>query len=170
MNHPRIAAFARLAEENTLPNRSIAGQKTKTTRTMHYLQYNAVHDELVVSSSFNQAVLTFAGDADGDVAPIRVIRGPNTQIIGTDYDGNDKATVDGVNGEIYISTATNTSPYSTVLVFDRLANGDVAPKRILGGPDTQIRGTTNGHAAVAIDTVNDLLVVRNRGGGLLIYA
>jgi hypothetical protein len=170
VNHPQIAAFARLAKENTLPTRSIAGQKTQTTRTMHYMQYDPVHDELVVGSSFNRAVLTFAGNANGEVAPIRVIRGPKTQIVGNDYDGNDKATVDGVNGEIYVPTSTNTSPYSTILVFDRLANGDVPPKRILGGPDTQIRGSARGHAAVAIDAVNDLLVVKSPGdGSILIF-
>ena len=31
-----------------------------------------------------------------------------------------------------------------ILVFDRNANGDVAPKRVLSGPDTQLRGSA-GH-------------------------
>jgi DNA-binding beta-propeller fold protein YncE len=168
VNTPQIAIYSRLAKENTLPVRVIEGQKTLISRTMHYLQYNEVHDEIVVSSPFNQAILTFRGDANGEEPPIRVIRGPKTEILGTDYDGNDKATVDGINGEIYIPTATNTSPYSTVLVFDRLADGDVAPKRKLGGPDVGIRGTRAGHAAVAIDAHNNLLVVKSPGGGGLL--
>jgi DNA-binding beta-propeller fold protein YncE len=170
VNTPQIAIYSRLADVNTLPVRVIEGQKTLISRTMHYLQYNEVHDEIVVSSPFNQAILTFRGDANGEEPPIRVIRGPKTQIIGTDYDGNDKATVDGTHGEIYIPVATNTSPYSSVLVFDRLADGDVPPKRVLSGPDTGINGTRAGHAAVAIDPINNFLVVKSPGnGGLRIF-
>jgi hypothetical protein len=42
-----------------------------------------------------------------------------------------------------------------VLVFDRLANGNVAPKRVLGGPDTGLTAA----GSVAIDHVRNLLVV-----------
>ena len=168
MNTPIIAAFARLAKEDTLPVRILEGQKTLITRTMHNLSYNAVNDEIVVSSPFNQAILTFRGGAGGEEAPIRFIRGPKTQILGTDYDGNDKAFVDGDNGEILIPVGTNTSPYESILVFDRLANGDVAPKRVLSGPDTLIKGTRAGHAGIAIDPKRDLMVVKSAGGGPLL--
>ena len=50
MNHPQIAAFARLAKEDTLPVRALEGQKTRISRTMHALAYDSMHDEIVVNS------------------------------------------------------------------------------------------------------------------------
>jgi hypothetical protein len=49
---------------------------------MHDFQYDAVHDEIVVSSPLAQAVLTFRGGASGNEAPIRVIQGSLTRILG----------------------------------------------------------------------------------------
>src|SRR6516165_8850877 len=138
--HPQIAAFARLAGENSPPIRALEGQKTLISRTMHGFMYDPLHDEIVVMSPLAQAILIFRGAANGEEAPIRVIQGPHTQIQGTDYDGNDQMAFDEVHGEIYIPVAGN-----KVLAFSREANGDVAPLRVLGGPDTQIRGTTRGH-------------------------
>jgi len=82
-----------------------------------------------------------------------VIQGPRTQIIGTAYGGNSIVSVDGVHGEIYIPVSTN-----SILVFDRTANGDVAPKRVLN----EVRGS------IAIDPVRNLLIV-NRGSELQIF-
>jgi hypothetical protein len=126
---------------------------------MHGFAYDAIHDEIVVTSPLAQAVLTFKGDASGEEPPSRVIQGPHTQIKGTAGGGNDKVSVDPVNNEIYIPIDT-----AKVLVFDRMANGDVAPKRVLGGPDTLIRGVS----AVAIDPVHNILAV-NSGGAMLIF-
>ena len=154
MNHPQIAAFARLAKENTLPVRALEGQKTLISRTMHSLAYDSIHDEIVVNSPLAQAVLIFRGGANGEEAPIRVIQGPHTEIQGTDYDGNDQMAFDEIHGEIYLPVAGN-----KILVFSREANGDAPPLRVLGGPDTQIRGTARGHARVGVDPVHNLLLV-----------
>ncbi len=160
MTHPQIAAFARLAKENTAPVRVINGQKTRISRTMHGLAYDDVHDEIVVPSPLAQAVLIFRGGAEGEEPPLRVIQGPHTGIVGTGYGALDTVSVDGENNEIYLPVASD-----HVLVFDRMASGDVAPKRMLGGPDTQIRypvPADNGPLPpVAIDTVHNLLVVKS---------
>src|SRR3989475_12320887 len=132
VNHPQIAAFSRLAKENTPPTRTLEGQKTLISRTMHDLAYDPTHDEIVVTSPLTQAILIFRGGANGEEAPIRVIQGPHTQILGVG--AMDKVTVDPETGEIYLPTAKH-----NILVFPSGANGDVAPKRVLGGPDTQIR-------------------------------
>jgi hypothetical protein len=159
VNTPQIAAFARLAKENTVPVRALEGQKTMISRTMHSLAYDSVHDEIVVNSPLAQAILFFRGGANGEEAPLRVIQGPHTQIQGTDYDGNDKMTFDEVHGEIIIPVAGN-----KVLVFSREANGDAAPVRVVAGPDTQIRGSVRGHALVGVDPINNLLIVGSTGG------
>ena len=158
--HPQIAAFARLAGENTPPVRVLEGQKTLISRTMHGFAYDAIHDEIVVTSPLAQAILTFRGSANGEEPPIRVIQGPHTQIQG-DYPGtgaNDRVSVDPVNGEYYMFSTPN-----TILVFDRAANGDVAPKRALGGPDTLI----SGRSASAVDPVRNLLMVNSRNRMLI---
>src|SRR5262249_55231454 len=126
---------------------------------MHGFGFDAIHDEICVTSPLAQAILTFRGGSSGEVAPARVIQGPHTQIKGTAYGANDKVSVDPANNEIYLPI----DPVA-VLVFDRAANGDAAPKRRLGGPDTQIRGVPS----VAVDPVHNVLAV-NSGGQMLLF-
>jgi hypothetical protein len=159
VSHPQIAAFARLAKENTPPVRALEGQKTLLTRTVHGFKYDETHDEIVVPSPLTQAILVFRGDAHGEEPPIRVIQGSQTQILGTGPSGNDKLSLDEVNGEYYLPILDG------VLVFDRLANGNVAPKRVLKGPDTGILGI----AAVEPDPVHDRLVIKGERNSLLIF-
>ncbi len=156
MNHPQIAAFARLAEENAIPTRKLEGQETQLSRTVHDFGYDPIHDEIVTGGAFSQSILTFRGGANGQEPPIRVIRGPRTQIINSDS-GVDRMAIDPVNNEIYVGNRLN-----RILVFDREANGNVAPKRVLGGPDTRFGGTPT----IRVDPINDLLFVTSgRGGG-----
>ena len=129
------------------------------SRTMHSLAFDSVHDEIVVNSPLAQAILFFRGSANGEEPPVRFIQGPHTQIQGTDYDGNDKMTFDDVHGEVFIPVAGN-----KILVFSREGNGDVAPVRVLAGPDTQIRGSVRGHAVAGVDPINNLLIVGSTGG------
>lgn len=113
-------------------------------RTMHGIDYDPVHDEIVVPQQFGQAILTFDGAARGEQLPKRVIQGPLTQLRALD-----RLAVDPLNDEIYVPEGQR------VLVFDRGANGNVAPKRILGGPATGFSSAS----AVAIDPVRNLVVI-----------
>jgi hypothetical protein len=110
---------------------------------MHDIRYDAVHDEIFVPVPYAQAILTFRGGADGQEAPIRAIQGPKVGEIGSRLD------VDPVHNEIY--TYRNNS----IEVYPRNGNGDVAPIRILRGPDTQLKNVYS----LAVDPVNDVLVV-----------
>ena len=95
MAHPQIAAFARLAKENTPPTRALEGQRTMISRTMHAFAYDRVHDEIIVTSPLASGILVFRGAANGNEAPVRVIQGPRTQIVGI----NDKVSVDPANND-----------------------------------------------------------------------
>jgi len=148
--HPQIAAFARLAKENDPPVRTLQGQKTKISRAMHGFAYDAVNDEIVVTSPIAQAVLFFRGGADGEEEPIRVIQGPNTGLLGSSSGSLDQVSVDAVNNEIYVPSTTR----KAVLVFPRDANGDVPPKRILNGVFMNS----------VVDPVHNLLIVGFPGG------
>jgi hypothetical protein len=159
--HPQIAAFARLAGENAVPARLLAGQKTLLARTMHDIRYDEVNDEMLVTNPFASAILVYRGAATGEEAPIRVIQGPKTTILAPD-----RLEVDAVNNEILVPEANR------VLVFRRTANGDVAPIRVLEGPDT---GLVNAESVV-VDPVHNLMVLGTQdrraqagGGGLLIF-
>jgi hypothetical protein len=140
--HPQIAAFARLANGSAKPTRSIAGQNTLITRTIHDMAYDYVRDEIVVPQFFAFAILTFKGDANGNVAPVRKIFGPSTQI-----KLPDAVSLDPVHGEIYVPKDDN-----SILVFNRDANGDVAPIRILK------TGNRNPNR-LAIDPIHNVLIV-----------
>ncbi len=164
VNHPQIAAFARSAKEDTPYLRAIEGQKSLLGRTMHDLAFDAIHDEIVVTSPLAQGILTFRGAASGEEAPLRVIQGDKTQIRGPDATA--KVSIDPVHNEIMMATADN-----TIITFDRLANGNVAPKRVLGGPDTQL--TRLGNQCIRIDPIHNLLLVPSggsplRGGGRIL--
>ncbi len=161
MNHPQIAIFARLATENTPYVRSIEGQKSLLGRTMHDFAYDAIHDEIVVTSALAQAILTFRGGADGEEAPIRIIQGGQTGIMGVG--AFDKVTIDAVHEEIYITT-----PRQEIRVYAREANGDVAPLRVLSGPDTQLAVGRQkegiyigkgGNPRIRVDPIHNLLLV-----------
>jgi hypothetical protein len=146
--HPQVAAFARLANGGAKPTRAIAGQNTLFTRTIHDMAYDNVHDEILVPSFYAFAILTFKGDANGNVAPVRKIYGPHTRI------KNPQAvSVDGVHGEVFVPQGNQ------VLVFPREADGDVAPIRVLEGPDTGL-----GAGRVTIDPVHNLMITANASG------
>ena len=150
MIHPQIAAFARLATGSELPKRKIEGASTLLARTVHSIEYDAIHDEISVPQGFAGAVLTFKGDSNGEVAPLRIIQGPKTQI-----EDPSRLAIDPANNEIYVPLGRR------VLVFPREANGNVAPSRIIEGPDTQL-----GASALAVDSIHNLLIaVGNPGGG-----
>jgi DNA-binding beta-propeller fold protein YncE len=73
----------------------------------------------------------FDGDANGDVAPLRTIQGPASQL-----DWPMGVAVDEANNEIIVANNGDNS----VLIFPRAANGDTPPTRAIRGPLTGING------------------------------
>jgi hypothetical protein len=147
---PQMIALSKDAKSGDRPSRILAGEQTRQGRGMHDMRYNAIHDELVIANPNAQAVLTFRGSATGMEPPLRIIQGPRTGIIKSDY-----VEVDPVHDELFVPEG------GKILVFSRTATGDVAPIRILQGPETGLRGALGGF--VSVDPVNNLLVVPNRG-------
>jgi hypothetical protein len=157
--HPQIAAFARLANGAQPPARTVYGQASKLSRTMHDIRYDAVHDEFVLVNPFAQAILSFRGGSAGQEPPIRIIQGPHVKF------GGNRVDVDPVHNEIFVPDNNN------IQVYSREANGDVAPIRVIQGPDTQLTRAES----VSVDPINDVLVVgfnkgeRDPDGALLIF-
>ncbi len=155
MAHPQIAAFARLAEGAADPTRRIEGQATRLSRTMHAIEYDAVHDEIVVPQQLGQAILTFRGGATGQEVPIRAIQGARTRLRRPD-----RVAVDPVHDEIIVPEG------NAILVFSRTANGDVAPLRVIEGPDTKLPARSGSSPAVGVDPVHGVIVVLTERGVL----
>jgi DNA-binding beta-propeller fold protein YncE len=148
VSEPRISAFARLANGNVKPTRVIEGQITKLSRTMHGLQYDAAHDEIVVPVALAGAVLTLRGGANGSEPPIRVLQGPHTRITRPDT-----LYLDVKHDEIFVDSGDE-----KILVFKRDASGDVPPIRVIEGPQTRIANIYG----IAVDPVHDLIFISNR--------
>src|SRR5688572_18524233 len=115
---------------------------------MHDIRHDPVHDEIVVPNQFAQAVLTFAGDANGEAAPLRVIQGSNTQLTRPD-----RLDIDPIHNEIVVPNT------DSIVVFAREATGNAKPLRVIRGPKTLLRGSS----AVAVDPVNNLIIASSQG-------
>src|SRR5437667_11676144 len=102
------------------PVRVIEGGQTRLARTSHAIAFDDKNDEIVVPNPFAEAVLFFRGNANGDEAPIRSIQGPRTLL-----QDNDELTIDTMHSEVIVPTR------QAILVFSRLATGDVAPLRVM---------------------------------------
>jgi DNA-binding beta-propeller fold protein YncE len=99
-------------------------------------------DENARGKFLPSSVTVFDGDAKGDVAPLRVIQGPLSQI-----DWPMGVAVDEVNNEIIVANNGDNS----ILIFPRTASGDVPPKRIIRGPLTGVKGPMG--VAIAKDEI-----------------
>jgi len=96
------------------------------------------------------SITVYPRDARGDLAPLRVIQGPKTQL-----NWPTSLSVNPATGELFVANDTG----HAVLVFGADANGDVAPIRILKGPKTLIQNPTS----VFFDEKNQELWVANFG-------
>lgn len=132
------------------PKRAIQGQATKLSRTVHGLDYDAIHDEIIAPVFEAGAILVYKGGANGAEPPLRVIQGDKTMLLGPQT-----AAVDPAHDEILVGDASSGS----ILVYDRKANGNVPPKRIIRGPNTGLREITG----ITADPKRNLILVVNMG-------
>jgi hypothetical protein len=135
------------------PIRMIMGSKTQIT-TPARLGLDAVHKEVFVP--LGDEVLVFPSDAEGNIAPIRILKGPDTLL------GADALTIDPVNNLLIVSgqrprargdrggegsgagaleAGGQVNRSGQVLIFDRTANGNAKPLRVISGPNSRIRRT-----------------------------
>ncbi len=96
------------------------------------------------------SITVYAKTARGDVAPLRVIQGPRTQM-----DWPTAIAVDTDRNEIFVANDGGNS----VLVFDASAQGDAAPIRVLKGPKSLVSNPTG----VYLDKTNNELWVASFG-------
>ncbi len=137
-----ILTFRGGADGQEAPIRVIQGSKTKLI-SADTLEIDTIHNEIFVPQG--DEVLVFPMMADGNVAPIRVLRGgakagwrtgggiavdPIHNLLVTD------GTIE-IAGQGYRTTFRQGR--ESILIFDRLADGDVKPLRVIRGPNTGIQ-------------------------------
>jgi DNA-binding beta-propeller fold protein YncE len=96
------------------------------------------------------SITVYGLQVNGDTVPLRVIKGPDTQLNWPAH-----ISVDEERGEIYVANDGT----DAILVFRVTDSGNVKPTRVLTGAKTQIKNPTG----VVVDSVNKELVVANMG-------
>lgn len=128
-----IVGFQRGATGDVAPDVVIAGSNTLLQAPVG-LSLDAKGNLYVgncgsaCGASLAPSVLEFKAGSNGNVAPIRDISGPQTELA----DANDPAI--GPAGDIYVSNTTNYS----IDVFSHDANGNVKPVRVIAGSRAQL--------------------------------
>ena len=130
-----ILTFAGGADGEAAPTRTIQGPLTRI-QNPDRVELDSVHGEIYVPN--RDSILVFPRDAQGNVAPIRVIEGPNTELTGIRA-----IVVDPVNNLLIAGTDLRTpEAESGLVIFERTANGNAKPLRIIRGPSTGITRVT----------------------------
>lgn len=136
-----ILTFRGGATGQEAPIRIIQGSKTRLEMP-DTLEIDPVHNEIIVPQE--DEVLVYPLTANGDVAPIRILHGGRNNGWRSASGG---IAVDPVHnlmvvaGTVLGDSNMWHSPYEgdnreSLLIFDRLADGDVKPLRIIRGPHT----------------------------------
>ncbi len=125
-----ILTFAGSASGEATPKRLIQGPKT-TLIALDRLGVDPINNEYYVPEG--QRLLVFPREANGDVAPTRIITGPNTRI-----GAARSVAIDATrNLVVVVSTPPAAGERrrrgAELTIFDRTANGNVKPKRVISG-------------------------------------
>jgi len=158
-----VVVFRKMAEGDEKPMRELKGDKTLLADphgialdTKNNLLYVSNHgntktDGVVGSGRFYPPSITvYPLKATGEVAPLRVIQGPKTQL-----NWPAAMSMDSERGELYVANDAGDS----LLVFRASDNGDVAPIRVVKGPRTGIKNPTG----VFVDLKNQEVWLSNMG-------
>jgi hypothetical protein len=121
------------------------------------------HDEMILTD-FSGAVFVYPRLASGQDAPLRKIAGTLTLI-----DNPLDTALDQVADELYVATNNvDGANHGGVVVFDRTASGNVAPKRVIGGTNGHFNATAG--TWMTLDVVNrELYVAAYDGAGVDVF-
>ena len=151
---PAIKVYPLNATEDTPPLRAITGDKTQLNWPAA-MKLNPDTGDLYVANDIGQSVLVFknAATAEGNVAPVRVLKGDKTRLRNPTG-----VFLDRKNQELWVSNLGNAS----ATAYPLTANGNVAPLRIIRSAPEGKRSLLFGRtAAVAYDSKREQLLVPN---------
>jgi 6-phosphogluconolactonase (cycloisomerase 2 family) len=151
---PSIKVYSLDASGDAKPLRVITGGKTQLNWPAA-MKFNPDNGDLYVANDIGASILVFANasNAQGDVAPVRVIKGPSTRLRNPTG-----VALDRKNQEVWVSNLGN----STATVYPLMANGDVSPLRVIRSAEESKRGVNFGRtAAVTYDPNRQEILVPN---------
>jgi 6-phosphogluconolactonase (cycloisomerase 2 family) len=151
---PAIKVYPLNATENTPPLRVITGDRTQLNWPAA-MKLNPDTGELFVANDIGQSVLVFrnAATAEGNVAPVRVLKGDKTRLRNPTG-----VFLDRKNQELWVSNLGNAS----ATAYPLMASGNVAPLRVIRSAPEGKRSLLFGRtAAVAYDSKREQLLVPN---------
>jgi len=151
---PAIKVYPLNATEGTAPLRVITGDQTQLNWPAA-IKLNPDNGDLYVANDINQSILVFrnAATADGNVAPVRVVKGDKTRLRNPTG-----VFLDRKNQELWVSNLGNAS----ATAYPLMANGNVAPIRVIRSAPEGKRSLNFGRtAAVAYDSKREQLLVPN---------
>lgn len=166
--HSKILVFAADANGDVKSIRKIAGSATRIDSAKGLAVDTA--GNLYVANTGAQAngkdhgmrVLIYPPGANGNVAPIRTLEGPDTGLDTSSFLG-----FDGV-GNLYIANLGQSTGLVTVTVYRPGATGDARPIRTFRGP--QINGVGNIGNALAVDAAGNVYMTDFSGSAISVYA
>ena len=147
-----VLIFAKAAGGNVAPVRVIGGPRTGIEGPVA-VGFDRRNNELWVANYGDHSAVVFDVDAVGDVAPKRIIRNAPAGTPTTGFTNASAAAYDSKRGEVLVPNCVSVPRISA---FSRLANGNVAPDRIIEGQVTSLSRTMHG---IAYDAVNDEIIV-----------
>ena len=151
---PAIQVYSLDASGDAKPLRVITGDKTQLNWPAA-MKFNPDNGDLYVANDISQSVLVFANAStvQGDVAPARVLKGPQTRLRNPTG-----LALDRKHQELWVSNLGNAS----ATAYPLMANGDVAPLRIIRSAEESKRSLNFGRtAAVTYDPVRQEILVPN---------
>jgi 6-phosphogluconolactonase (cycloisomerase 2 family) len=151
---PAIKVYSLDARGDSAPLRVITGDRTQLNWPAA-IKLNPETGDLYVANDINQSVLVFrsAATAQGNVAPVRVIKGDRTRLRNPTG-----VALDLKNQELWVSNLGNAS----ATVYPLMADGNVAPLRVVrSAPDGKRSLNFGRTAAVAYDSRREQLLVPN---------
>ncbi len=95
-----------------------------------HLEVDPVHNEIFVPTR-DGAILVFPREGRVDVAPVRVLRGPDTML-----NGDAPLAVDPVDNLLIVGVGGRGR--SRLLIFNRTDSGNTKPKAVIGGPRSRL--------------------------------
>lgn len=154
-----ILVFRGGATGEEAPIRIIQGPHTlmsgSITAGVDRIEVDPIHNEIFVPST--GSILVFPRDGNGDVSPIRVLKGPDANLRGADSVAidpvHDVMIVGGVlprpgggarggggpaSAEDYPGGGVGGGSNGALMIFNRTDSGNVKPKAIIGGPKAAI--------------------------------
>jgi 6-phosphogluconolactonase (cycloisomerase 2 family) len=160
---PEVAVFRKGASGNEKPLRSLQGESTRLSdvhgiaidpknKLLYVTNWGHVSDYRIPGTGRfeDPSISVYPLGADGDTAPLRIIKGPKTQM-----NWPAQMALDPDSGDVYIANDMGHS----VLVFKGSDQGNVAPTRIIKGNRTGLMNPSG----VFVDSKNKELWVSNFG-------